>query len=196
MTNLQQAERQAKSIRNLTILLALSFLFLASTATYFFVEGQNQSNSIEALNVNQSACQDFPNGQACKEGHANSVALTTYAEACFILAQGGKRCGPRPLPEAKVFRRSLVNSAGDSTGQPQTSGDDSPQGRIDSGDPRPDTPSDPGGEPTPRPPGNAPVAPSVPDRPVAPSVQPDPVLKSPLPQLGLCVNALGIEVVC
>lgn len=74
----------------------------------------NQGSDIRDISIQQSACSVDPDGLVCKVGHANSVALTTHEEACFILAQGGIQCRPA-LDGAQARKDALQAAAGSST---------------------------------------------------------------------------------
>lgn len=161
-----------------------------------------------------SACATNPESRECRRGHAHSVALTTHAEACFILAKAGYRCASRPLPEAEELRRRLAAEAdappesplsyralpnpdarGAAASPPAAS--DEPENsavalpRL----PAPAAPSPPASKPPaqPRPEPPAPPAPAPPSPP--PAAPPRPLLDLP-GDLGVCVSALGIRVAC
>ena len=90
------------------VFLGFATIVLGAAVGWTIATNFSQDDQIKAV----SACAERPNSLDCIKGHANSVALTTHAEACYILAQGGRRCGPRPLPEASVYRRELLLTTG------------------------------------------------------------------------------------
>lgn len=145
---------------------------------YVGYQNANQDSAIREITLQQSACSVNPAGHICKVGHANSVALTTHAEACFILAQGGIQCRP-PLDGAQVRKDALLNAAG---GTSSTSAAPNAEGVERSSLPSDDSSTisgTSGSPPTPRPPKPQPAPPSTPtpsvpprDGPVAPQTRP------------------------
>lgn len=103
----QIARRERRSFR-VAVLWGVSIFVLVLGVSYSLYKNEQQDDRLQTF----SACAERPNSLDCIKGHANSVALTTHAEACYILAQGGRRCGPRPLPEASVYRRELLLTTG------------------------------------------------------------------------------------
>ena len=187
------------------VFLGCATIILGAAVGWSIAVNYSQDDQLQAY----SACAERPKSIECRVGHANSVALTTPSEACFILAQGGKRCSA-PLPESGAIRRALLASVAETEGIEVVVDD----GRI-TVEPSSPSPADPDTSPSstsgtsnqavPRPPRtpNTP-APTKPPAPAAPSPEPAPpaqpakqapVVDAP-DQLGLCVNALGVRVIC
>jgi len=185
------------------IFLGFATILVGAAVGYAIVTNFQQDDRIRAV----SACADRPDSDECIRGHANSVARTTHAEACYILAKGGIRCKDKPLPESSSLRRTLLIHNGelpDEVSYRDSSSDTPTSVSSNSGDAgNPAVPS------APRTPASP--APSKPSKPSQPSPQPSPepappaepaqpALTRPLidvpDQLGTCVNALGVSAIC
>ena len=200
----QLARRERRQFRA-AVLWGVAIVFLVFGVSYSIYSDFQQDSDIRAVGI----CASAPNSKECAENHAISVSKTTPAEACFILAQGGIQC-KRPLDSAAAYQKSLLDNSGVSD---EVYYEALPGGSTDSRE-APDTPdysapdSSPGtaSVPAPRPPSSPEPQPPKPEPtpqvpPVAPTpVQPEPAAKAPLmdtpDQLGLCVNALGLSVIC
>lgn len=169
-------------------------------------QNANQGSDIRDISIQQSACSVDPDGLVCKVGHANSVALTTHEEACFILAQGGIQCRPA-LDGAQARKDALQAAAGSSTSSTSAAPNTEGVQRGDLSGYSPGNPTVPGASgtpPTPRPPKPQPAPPSTPtpsvpprDGPVTPQSRPLITLPDQLKLVAeVCVNALGIKVIC
>jgi hypothetical protein len=99
--------RERRSFR-VAILWEFAIFVLVLGVSYSLYKNEQQDDKLQTV----SACAERPNSAECIKGHANSVASTTHAEACFTLAQAGRRCGPRPLPEAGAYHQKLLLSTG------------------------------------------------------------------------------------
>ena len=197
-------ETRAKRDKRVAVLYGAAIAFLVAAVLYVVYSDYQQDQQLRSVSV----CATEPRSPECARGHANSVALTTPAEACFILAQGGKRC-TATLPEAPILRRKLVNSIGgtDTVKVTVNPEDNSVTYAPTPANPNYAGPSDQSGSSSvPRPPRSPslPAPPAQPQAPTAPSPEPAPpaqpakqapVVDAP-DQLGLCVNALGISVIC
>lgn len=138
------------------VFLGFATVVLGAAVGWAIATNFSQDDQIQTF----SACAERPNSAECIKGHANSVALTTYAEACFILAQAGRRCGPRPLPEAGAYHQNLLLSIGPDV-------DEISYGAIPPAGSAPDRPA------SSVPPSSEPVSPAVP-RPLRAPTEPSP----------------------
>lgn len=109
----EQIDRRERRSFRVAVLWGFAIFVLVLGVSYSLYKNEQQDDKLQTV----SACAERPNSADCIKGHANSVALTTHAEACFILAQGGRRCGPRPLPQASVYRRKLLLTTGPEDGE-------------------------------------------------------------------------------
>lgn len=107
--------RRERRSFHVAIAFGLAVLVLMIAVGWSLYADINQTQSIGDIRIETSACKVDPNGEACRTAHANSVLLTTPAEACFILAQGGFRCKSAPLktPDRRAtgLRRSVAAGA-------------------------------------------------------------------------------------
>lgn len=198
-------ETRAKRDKRVAVLYGAAIAFLVAAVLYVVYSDYQQDQQLRSVSV----CATEPRSPECARGHANSVALTTPAEACYILAQGGIRCR-KPLPDASVYKRRLDATVNRLTNfQFDAVPDDQTADRAP-------TPNDPPSPPEQRPDSDEPERPSVPRPPRAPNPStptepstPEPRPEPPTPtpsgtrplvdlpdQLGVCVNALGISVAC
>lgn len=188
------------------IFLGFATIVLGATVGWVVAVNSSQDAQLKAV----SACADDPSGIECIKGHAVSVSKTTHAEACFILAQGGRRCAAKPLPDAEVYRNRLLAEADAITpddesiyyeampDQPASTGRASTPTSPSSSpvSDEPESPSVPRSPRTPRPPAPSPSpTPEPSPEPAAPVPATRPLVDLPDP-LGVCVNALGISVAC
>lgn len=97
---MEQNERRRFRV---TVLFGVAIAALVVAVAYVLWSDNQQTNRLRSV----SACYVSPQSAECRRGHANSVSLTTPAEACFILAQGGLRCRS-PLPSADRYRDRLL----------------------------------------------------------------------------------------
>lgn len=104
----EQIDRRERRSFRVAVLWGFAIFVLVLGVSYSLYKNEQQDDKLQTV----SACAERPNSADCIKGHANAVALTTRAEACFILAQAGRRCGPRPLPQASVYRRKLLLTTG------------------------------------------------------------------------------------
>lgn len=197
----EDLHRRERRSFHVAIAFGLAVLVLMIAVGWSLYADINQTQSIGDIRIETSACKVDPNGEVCRTAHANSVLFTTPEEACFILAQGGIKCR-KPLKGADRVAADLRRSVevGPSSELFEIIGDDNiapapPAEAQDAPEPRAPVPS-PGPEPRPV----LPVSPTAPEPSPEPAPPAQPAKQVPvvdLPdQLGLCVNALGISVVC
>lgn len=205
--DLEKIDREIEHREHRQLLVArlwvVSTIILVLGVAYSLYADVQQSDDIREVGI----CASAPNSQECADNHAISVSKTTPAEACFILAQGGYRCRD-PLPEAEVYQQRLVKKTTVDDIHYEAVPSNSSTGYVAPETSAPSSPSDPPGQsvPAPRPPVAPPSTPEPPKTPsqpspVAPSpADPQPTTVSPLVNtpnaLGVCVNALGVAVVC
>ena len=208
---LEQAHKRERRSFRVAVFWGLAVALLVGGIIFSLWRDFAQDDDIGDIRIETSACRVAPEGIECRIGHANSVLLTTPEEACFILAQGGYRCRP-PSAEAEEKAADLRRSVDaqpapelpeaperDRKVLPELSGQTDPSAVAA---PRPEAPASsipkllPKPAPKPTPPASAPPAAPSPSTPSAPTVG-RPLVDNPLrPAVDLCVNALGVRVIC
>lgn len=105
----EQIDRRERRSFRVAVLWGFAIFVLVLGVGYSLYKNEQQDDQIQTF----SACAERPNSDECIKGHANSVARTTHAEACYILAKGGIRCKDKPLPESSSIRRTLLIQNGE-----------------------------------------------------------------------------------